>query len=475
MANISLPGAGGGFDYAVLLDRLMANSEKPLLMLEAQQKSYEAKLSAFGTLQNVLSGFKSSATTLSSTGLFHKLQVSTTGTDVLGATIGTGAVSGSWKVIASQLATAQSLATAAQANSTTPVGNGTVKIEFGEIEGGNFVPNPDKGGSLNVRPGDTMEDIAKAINKNADMNVNATIVDNGSGKQLVLTSKETGESSIMKISVTGETGGTGLTDMLTYDPAASGASNMTETVAAQNAKFKINNIDFTRTSNTVTGAIAGVTLTLTKTGEESTVTVRGGNKAEATTAIKDFVAAFNKMQEEFDKLSTFDADAEDPNKRTKSPLNGDSTLRSIRNQIRTGINGAALASIGIDIDNKGVMKINEKKLSDALDKDPDAIAKMFSGSPDEVADGNLEVKPGIANGLIATITDMIDNGLVKNAKDGVEKTIKSLEKKHGLMELSLEKEHERYKAQFIAVDKLMTQLNGTMSYLTQQFEAMNSK
>ncbi|MQQ99437.1 flagellar filament capping protein FliD [Glaciimonas soli] len=474
--GISLPGAGGGFNYADLLDRLTINAAKPLTTLEAQQKSYTAKLSAFGTLQNVLSSFKSSATALSATGLFHKLQISTSGTDVLSASIGTGAVAGTWKVNVKALAAAQALATGTQASSNTSIGEGSVQIALGKLDAnGNFVANTDKGGTLNISsPKNTMEDIRDAINKDSKLGVDATIVDNGSGKQLVLTSKESSESSIMKITVTDSGSGTGLSDMLNYDPEAAGASNMKQTVAAKNAEIEVNGITITRPNNNFSDAIPGITLNVTGIGA-STVTVRGGNKSEATTAIQGFVTAFNKMQTEFDNLSSFDAAAEDPNNRTKAPLNGDSTLRNIRNQMRTGINGAVLGTIGISIDEKGVMKIDDKKLSDALDKDPAAVAKLFSGSDAEIADKSLDVKPGIANSLIATITDIIDKGMLKNAKAGVESSIKTLEKKHSAMEISIQAEVDRYKAQFSAMDVLMTKMNGTMNYLTQQFEALNSK
>lgn len=77
------------------------------------------------------------------------------------------------------------------------------------------------------------------------------------------------------------------------------------------------------------------------------------------------------------------------------------------------------------------------------------------------------------------LTKMLDtsvdqSGVIKNAQDGINKTLKTLEQRYDAMEASIEATMARYKAQFTSLDKLITQMNNTANYLTQQFSSSSS-
>ena len=104
-------------------------------------------------------------------------------------------------------------------------------------------------------------------------------------------------------------------------------------------------------------------------------------------------------------------------------------------------------------------------LDDALANNLEGMKGLFAG------DG----KTGIAAKLDTSITQMLtSNGAVGSAKAGLESSVKSLEARSLRMQDTIDTTVERYKKQFQQLDLMMSNLNNTQSYLTQQFEALNS-
>lgn len=113
----------------------------------------------------------------------------------------------------------------------------------------------------------------------------------------------------------------------------------------------------------------------------------------------------------------------------------------------------------------GNLKIDDKKLTQMLADDPSGVHTYFVG------DGK---KTGFATQLNNKLTDMLSTsvgkeGVIQNAKDGINATLKTIGKRYEAMELSIDATMARYKKQFSDLDALVTKFNGTASYLTQQF------
>ena len=115
----------------------------------------------------------------------------------------------------------------------------------------------------------------------------------------------------------------------------------------QNASFYINGTKFSSTSNTITSDISridGVTFTLKEASEGTTTTITVEKDADtAANAVQDIVDAYNLLIENVDKEIAADGN-----------LNGQMTLKLIRNQIRNlmvnSTSGSVfrnLASVGI--------------------------------------------------------------------------------------------------------------------------------
>lgn len=63
MAGISSLGSGSGMDLSGLIDKLMAAEKAPLKDLLLKEASYQAKISAYGSVKSALSAFQASLKT----------------------------------------------------------------------------------------------------------------------------------------------------------------------------------------------------------------------------------------------------------------------------------------------------------------------------------------------------------------------------------------------------------------------------
>lgn len=223
----------------------------------------------------------------------------------------------------------------------------------------------------------SLQGIRDAINK-ANLGVTASIVSDGSATpyHLVLKSNKTGEASSMKIEVQGAEAD--LTNLFTYDPA--GTQTMTQTSAAQNAALTINGISVTSQTNSISGAIEGMSLEVSKVGTANLNVKR--DTASVQSAVTSLVKAYNDLDSTIDKLTSYDAET-----KQAGVLLGDSSVRNIESQLRKMFSSASsgsnstlktLSQVGISISKDGVMSADSSKLSAAMTKDLTDVAALFS-------------------------------------------------------------------------------------------------
>lgn len=476
MASVSSLGIGSNLDLSGLLTSLTKAESQPLVMLQKQQISYTAKLSAYGTLQGALSTLQTAAGKLADANLFQGVKAASSNTDVLTAAASATGAAGIYAVNVTQLAAAQSLAAAGVTNATAAVGKGTVTIDFGTISGGtlNAATGTYSGASFTADAAraaksividdsnNSLEGLRDAINKSADIGVTAAIVNDGgtSPYRLVLTSKDTGVASSMRISVAGDAS---LQGLLNHD--ASGAQALQQTAVASNAMLTIGGVAVTSKTNTVADAAPGVTMTLAKTGASTLTVSRDSSSVEA--AIAGFVTAYNSLQTTAAQLTKYDTE-----KHTGAPLVGDSTLRTIQTRIRAALNTPqagelkVLSRIGVSFQKDGTLAFDTAKLKTALAASPTAVAELFAG--DGTTGGVGKQVSTLLEGFTKT------NGMISAATTGIQTSLKSLDHQYTATQSRVEATIERYKKQFTALDLLVSRMQATGNYLTQQFANMSS-
>jgi len=489
MTTISNLGVGSGLDLNSLLDKLTQAEQAPLTAIQQQQSSYQTKLSAYGMLQSALTAFQGSAKSLSDPSFFNATTAASSNTGVLAVTGSATAVSGTYAVNVTALAQAQSLVSAGQASQTTAIGSGTIHIDFGTISGGtlNAATGKYSGASFTAQSGATgmditidssnnsLQGIRDAINK-ANAGVTASIVNDGSGTpyRLVLNSNNSGAANSMRISV--NDGGGALSGLLAYDPAynastsTDGVQNLQQSVAAQNAQLTVNNIAVQSASNQVTDAIQGVTMNLAQTGSSSVTVQRDTTSIQK--GVQAFVTAYNNLQSTITGLTAYDASTQ-----TGSALTGDASTRIIQSQIRGVLNGVQAASganpittlsqVGISFQTDGTLALDTSKLNAALSSNPNGVAAVF---------GNTDGKSGFGNQINNLVTSLTStSGTLTAATNGINATLKDLSNQYTATQNNINSTIANYKAQFTQLDMIMSQMQSTSTYLTQQFSSSSSK
>ncbi len=470
MATISNLGVGMP-GLSDLYDKLQAAEETKLTAIATQKTKYDAQITGYGKLQSALTTLQTAAAKLAKTDTWNSTSVTSTNT-AFAATTSTNANVGEFTINVNKIAKGQVLTTAP----------GTIDSntkQLGETTGSNRTITITQAGAdskpltVTLADGDTsLNGIAKAINA-ANGNVSASIVkaDNGDYR-LMLSSKTTGTDSDMTVTVTGD-------DTLN---AVIGSAALNEQVKSQNAVINVNGIDIIRQSNTVTDALPGVTLTLKapSTADETLSVTRSTDDNKK--AITEWVTAYNALQSTITSLTKYEPPATGATAQNSSNgvLMGDSTIRGVQSDLRALLTNvqtgsyAIMAQLGITQDplkgadgTFGNLKIDDKKLTQALTENPAGVQAYFVG------DGKTT---GFATQMNNTLTEMLSTsvgkeGVIQNAKDGINASLKTIAKRYDAMELSIEATMARYKKQFSDLDSLVTKFNSTASYLTSQFSS----
>ncbi|RUR33866.1 flagellar hook protein [Vreelandella andesensis] len=467
MATITSLGVGSGLDLTGLLDQLQAAERGKLAPITLQKQQQQAKISAFGQLQTSLNAFQDAVEKINDPKLYQSLSANVRGTgsgEAIKATAAAEALPGSYRVDVSQLATSGTLASSrvdASDQALDLQGATALQLTFGSGEG-----VATKTVDITIADGSSLADIRDAINADKQAGVNATIINDGTGYRLALSSKTTGaEASIESFSFvdadSAAVTGPFAEDALTKRPG-------------ENAALTVNGIAISSAENSIEGAIQGVTLNLAE------LTIADGETASSTInierdtlkqreAINGFVKAFNDLKGTIGKLTSFTGDSE-----TAGELVGDNTVRTIESRLRSVLTGgvgggelSTLSQLGITLQRDGKLKVDDDTLNDLVANNPQALSDFFTGENEG---------GGMAGRLNTTIEQMLgNNGVVKLAISGAENRVKSLDDRFERMEKTIEGTISRYRKQFSQLDSMIAQMNSMSSYLTQQFDALDSQ
>ncbi|MEN3111411.1 flagellar filament capping protein FliD [Uliginosibacterium paludis] len=457
MASITSAGLGSGLDIEGLVTKLMTAEQAPITQIKTRESKETTKLSSWGQIKSALSSLQNAAQAMDTRSEFTTFKASIGTSTVATVSAGTSAVAGSYSLEVSKLAEVQKIKSAGYASASSTVV---------DVSGGSKTLSLAVGGTTtNITvdsTNNTLEGLRDAINKSG-ASVTATLVNDGDASapyRLVITGKETGTSNAFSL--------TGLSE-LNYNASTGTGTGLTKVQAAQNAEFTVDGISISKASNTVTDAIQGVTLNLTATnsGSATKVTVTNDTAALQTKAAA-LVKAYNDLNSIIKVQTAYNATTG-----TAGTLNGDGTARNLQLQIRSilgGVSGSGsystLSSVGISFQKDGSMALDSSKLQKALDNPDVDVAAIF------VKDSS---GTGIASKLGSSIATMLGTGGMVTARtDGINATIKSMDKQIDTLTDRLTSIEKRYRAQFTALDTKVASLNSTSTFLTQQLAALSS-
>lgn len=325
---------------------------------------------------------------------------------------------------------------------------------------------------------DTPQDIADAINA-GNFGVTATLVNTGDGSgapfQLVLSGAK-GAAGAFTLSATytkadgsfsASSGGIGL-NFSGVSPADQSASD---------ARVKVNGITFTRSSNTLTDVLPGVSLDLKGTTSGAAFL----SLTRDTTAIKE---KFTNLVTVYNDAMSMLGVVSDPKSTVETygaTLVGDSTVRSVRNQVRSLIQGTsttpgtsvnAMWQLGIKVDQTGVMSLDETKLDAVLSSNFEDVVKTMTGNTNGLSAYSRQ-PAGFAGEAVRKLTKLVSptGPIVANSQNA---EIQNAKYKEQLAKLDIRMTAllSRYTKQFAAMDSLVGNVNSQKTSLKATFEGM---
>ena len=429
---LTAAGVGSGLDIDSIISQLMVLESRPLERLQQQRAAVDLQISANGTLRSAIARLESAAASLADTDKLGGVVGNSSDEDVVGVTASLDVDPQTYLVDVTQIATSHRMTTSAFADADTEVGSGDLTIE---VDGESM--------TLSLATGsNTLRQIKDAINASEDNpGVTASLISVDAGTQLVLTSDETGLAN--EITITKDSPGL---DPLTFSQVGT----------LQDAEFTIDGLDVTSSSNTVVDAIEGVTLTL---GSVGTSTVSFATDAAAISeAVQSFVNEYNNLRANITGLR-------------EGVMSGDSTLLSLESRLSREISDeislsddtkAYMFELGVSFNDVGDLTFDQSKLTDLVAADPVRVLDIFSAE-----DSGLAVR--IEN-VLKGYTE--DGGVLASRNDVLESRTRGIDRQIGNAQYRLGVTEERLRAEFTALDTLISQLNVTSGYLAQQLASL---
>ncbi len=469
--TLSSAGIGSGLDVNSLVSQLVAAERAPAdTRLTKADATLTAQLSGVSSLKGALSTLQSAANALKGASSFDLRTATVSDNSYFTASATSSAVAGHYDVEVVQLATAGRIASTgfpAVGTTTGPntvVGTGTLAINVGNQE---FKVSIDSSHN-------TLAKIRDAINNAPDnKGVSATLITDKDGTHLVLASNKTGAGNAVSINTTDSVDADGSTvDTAGLSQLFTMAAKDPVKDIAQDAIVKVGGFEIHNDTNTIDDAIDGVTLVLKQansiddTGKTVSLDVARDDAAIQTKA-QNFVDAYNTLAKQISTLGGYNADT-----KTGGALLGDSLLLGVESQTRriisdpvAGTTGSyrTLASLGITTGADGTLSLDATKFQKALAADPDSISKIFSSDTGVAAKMGKYLDDKLSSsGDIATR----NANLAANQKD--------LDAQKDALDARMQVIEDRYTTQFTALDTMLSSLQSTSSFLTQQLTSLQN-
>jgi flagellar hook-associated protein 2 len=362
---------GNGIAVSSVVTAILSPETATVSLYQNQQTDLATQAGLLAGLNNNLATLEGSVVALADpNGALAAQTAVSSDTNILSATAASTALAGSHQITVSSLATVGSLYTNPVTDGNTSFlatgsSSGDIKLQVGGASGATHDIAITQGSN------DTLSTLATYINKQ-QWGVRASVVTDANGARLALYSQSTGTPGALAI--------TANSTAASFNPPAGGT----------NASLTIDGVPFSSATNTVSGAITGVTLNLSGADPSTSVQLTvGPDAAAATGAINNFVTAYNAVVGILNTQFTVN-----PATNAEGPLGSDSALRSLQSSLQNDVayaiggNGGLvnLASLGIDLNNDGTLTVNQTatpthpSLANVLASNPAAVQSFFQNT-----------------------------------------------------------------------------------------------
>lgn len=349
-----------GIDVNEAVSAAVTAAEAPEQNWESQMTTLQNQASALTSLQSEASNLDNDMQALNSlTGPLSAVTVSSSNSGVVTGSAVSGSATGNNVIVVNSLASTASWSSSDVASDTTDLPAETITI------------TPAGGTATTITTGsgvDTLTDLQNAINS-ADLGVTASIITDASGSRLAVTSDTSGSAGSFAIASSG------------------GSFGFTVGNTGSNASLTVNGISVSSASNTVTGALPGVTLNLQSASPGTEVSLDvAPDTSQASSAINQFVSDYNTL------IAAVNSQYSDTGS-GQGVLADDPTVASLQNTLLQALDYTAspasgsasttvpnLSSLGISVNKDGTLSVDDGTLTSALQNNFSDVQNFFQGS-----------------------------------------------------------------------------------------------
>jgi len=445
MASSTITGLGSGLKIDEIVAAL-ANAEKApkQKQINTQTTTATTSLSAIGTIKSALDTFRAAIAKLNTASSFSGLASSSSDEAVAKLKLGDGASSGTYALEVTQLATASKISTQVYEN-TSKIVNDSGESQTLTISQGSATH------SVTIANGATLQQARDTINGQLQSKgITANIVTDASGSRLVFSSTKMGEGT-----------------ELTLGGDASMATGVTTIAKPQNAKYTLDGLELESASNTVTGAVSGVDITLVKEGKSSLSIV--SNNDTLKTSVQSFVTAYNALMTSINAQTKVTTGA-DGSATGSAALTGDATMRSLVNAVRSEISHSVgtgglrtLSQLGINtVQKTGLLEFNDTKWDAAVKTYGADISDLFTG------------KDGLLTRMTKTTEEYTKaGGILASRQTNLTNQLKQLEESQAALDRRIESLTDTLTKKYNAMDTMVAQLKATSDSVMTTLNALN--
>lgn len=447
MASLGIDGLASGLDTTTIINQLMQVESAPQTLLKSKQTSTKSFVSALQALNAKVASLAENAAKVAKPASWSAFAATSSATSVT-ATAGATAQAGSVSFTVDAVAKAQTTVSRVTADDSTLVAGIPPAVTVRGGDGTLVTVQPTTG---------SLQDIAKAINDAADAGIKATVVRVSGGEnptyRLQFTGTSTGTDgafavyagtkSAVETAVAAGDGGVSLAAMRLDTTSVTAATDAQITLWKGTAAEQV----FTQSSNTFTGLLTGVDVTVSKTtaaDEPVSVTV-----AQDTEALKKLasglVGALGVVLSEISSRTavTTTTNSDGTTKVTGGMFTGDSAVRGIQSQLVEAasypINDVSPSTVGFKLGKDGAFTFDEAAFTAALAEDPAKVQAVISGLAERVStvatnvsdkyEGSLTLKVQGQESLVKTMGTQIEDWDRRLAarKEGLQRTYSALE------------------------------------------------
>jgi flagellar hook-associated protein 2 len=355
------PTSGQGIDVASTVSQMVTQ-------LQATETPYKNQLTSLQSQDTVISNLGSLLSTLSSdisaltdpAGVLSGKQGSSSDTNTLALlSADTTATAGSHTVTVQQLAQTSTEASSAVGANDTLSGSFTFHIGNGSSQ------------TISVDPSNnTIAGLAAAINQ-AGIGISASVVTDSSGSRLSLISQTSGAAGQISID----------SNSLS-DTTAGNTVSLIAGQPGQDALFTVDGIQTTSASNTITGAIPGVTMQLlgTSTSANPVQVEIDNDTASVTSALSTMVKDYNAVVSALSAQEGKDASG------NAEPLYGSPIISQLQQMLSGALNTASATSltsmtqIGLSLNSDGTLSLDTDQLTTALNNNYSGVQTFFQNT-----------------------------------------------------------------------------------------------